>query len=111
QGRLLLGAGWLLLLALVPMAVMIVPTLLILGQLSLWYQQRPLRVGEEAIVTMKLNGEANTPLPDVSLQPTNAVETTVGPVRVPSQREVCWNIKANESGTHRLVFQVGEQSV
>ena len=38
QGRLLLGAGWLLVLALVPMAVMIVPVTLILGQLSLWYQ-------------------------------------------------------------------------
>jgi uncharacterized membrane protein (DUF106 family) len=119
QGRLLLDAAWLLLYALVPMAVMFVPALLILGQLSLWYQQRPLGVGKEAIVTMKLNGDANTSLPEVSLQPTSAVEITVPSavhhsrdgVRMPSKREVWWKIKANENGTHRLVFQVGDQTV
>src|SRR5262249_52974496 len=44
QGGLLLGAGRLFVLALVPTVVMVVPVALILGQLSLWYQQRPLRV-------------------------------------------------------------------
>jgi len=36
------------------MLVMIVPMSLLLGQLSLWYQSRPLRVGEEAVVTCSL---------------------------------------------------------
>jgi hypothetical protein len=111
QGRLLLGAGRLLVLALVPTVVMAVPVALLLGQLSLWYQQRPLRVGEEAVVTVKLAGDAGAPFPDVSLRPTDAAETTVGPVRVFSKREVCWNIKARESGYHRLAFQVGGQAV
>ena len=111
QGRLLLGAGRLFLLALVPIAVMIVPVTLILGQLSLWYQQRPLAAGEEAVVTVKLNGDAGTPFPEVGLRPEDAVETLVGPVRVMSKREVCWNIRARESGSHRLVFHVGEQTV
>ena len=48
--------------------------------------------------------------PAVSLQPTDAVEVTVGPVRVQSQREVCWNVKARERGSHRLVFQVGDRT-
>jgi hypothetical protein len=109
QGRLLLGAGRLFVLALLPTAVMALPVTLILGQLSLWYQQRPLRVGEEAVVTLALNGDASTPLPEVSLRPTDAAETTVGPVRVFSKREVCWNIRARESGYHRLAFQVGDR--
>jgi hypothetical protein len=113
QGRILLGAQRLFLLALVPMAVMTVPVILLLGQLSLWYQQRPLHVGEEAIVTLKLNGNADAPFPEVSLapQPTGAVETRLGPVRVLSRREICWNIKAHESGHHRLTFQVGGQTI
>jgi hypothetical protein len=111
QGRLMMGAGRLLVLALVPTAVMIVPVTLALGQLSLWYQQRPLRVGEEAVVTLALNGDADAPFPEVTLRPTDAVETTVGPVRVLSKREVCWNIKARESGTHRLAFQVDGRTV
>jgi hypothetical protein len=106
----LLGAARLFLFALVPMAVMAVPVTLVLGQLSLWYQQRPLRSQEEAIVTLKLNGEAGDSFPRVSLEPTDAVETVLGPVRVFSKREVLWNIRAREKGYHRLVFQVGDQT-
>jgi hypothetical protein len=111
QGRILWGAVRLLVLALVPMAVMTVPVLLILGQMSLWYQQRPLGVGEDAVVTLKLNGADADPFPEVSFRPTDAVKITVGPVRVPSKQEVCWNIKACENGYHRLVFQVGDLAV
>jgi uncharacterized membrane protein (DUF106 family) len=111
QGRILWGAVRLLVLALVPMAIMSVPVLLNLGQLSLWYQQRPLRVGEDAVVTLTLHRAADAPLPEVSLRPTDSVEITVGPVRVPSKREVCWNIKACENGYHRLVFQMGDLAI
>jgi hypothetical protein len=111
QARLLIDAVWLLFLALVPTAVMVLPAILCLGQLSLWYQQRPLRVGEEAVVTMKLNGDADALFHQVSLRPTNAVETSIGPVHVLSKQEICWKIKARESGYHHLVFQVGDQTI
>lgn len=111
QGRILLGAWRLLVLSVVPMLVMIVPVCLLLGQLALWYQSRPLGVGEEAVMTLKLNGEADSPWPEVRLEPTAAMEVTVGPVRVLSQREVCWNVRALESGYHRLAIQVGGRAV
>lgn len=140
QGRVLWGALRLFVLGLVPMAVMAGPVMLILGQLSLWYQQRPLRVGEEAVVTLELNangdsaaseiglgpsdspGVAGSPNPatvpteglqsssDVVLRPSDCIVTTVGPVRVPSERQVCWNIQARSPGRHRLVFQLGDQT-
>jgi uncharacterized membrane protein (DUF106 family) len=109
QGSILYSAGRLMLLAIVPMLVMVVPVLLILGQLSLWYQSRPLRVDEDAVVTLKLlSGDAARP--DVRLEPNDAVEVLVGPVFVPSDREVCWKIKARQPGDHRLVFQVGNET-
>jgi hypothetical protein len=111
QGRLLLNAGWLLVLGLLPTAVMFVPVTLALVQLGLWYQQRPLKVGEETLVTVKLNGDAEALLPEVKLEPTRAVKTTVGPVRVFSAREVCWTVKARKKGYHRLVFRVGDRTV
>jgi hypothetical protein len=110
QGRILVSAFRLLVLAVVPMLVMTVPVLLILGQLGLWYQARPLRAGEEAVVTLRLNGNRESSWPDVRLEPADAVETTIGPVRVWSKREICWSIKARASGYHRLVFEVGEQT-
>jgi hypothetical protein len=111
QGRILLGAARLLVLAVVPMLVMLVPVCLILGQISLWYQARPLRVGEEAVLTVTLNGDAESAWPEVYLQPTNAAEVTLGPVKVLSKRELCWNLKVREDGYHRLAFQVNGQTV
>jgi hypothetical protein len=111
QGRILRGAWWLLVFALIPMLVMVVPVLLILGQLALWYQARPLHVGEEAVITLKLNGAVGAPWPKVRLEPTEAFQILIGPVRIQSQREMCWNIKARENGAHRLTFQVAGQTI
>lgn len=111
QGHLLVGAGRLFILVLVPAVVLILPVTLILGQLSLWYQHRPLTVGEEAVVTLKLTGIAGASLPEVQFVPTQGVEPTVGPVKLLSKREVCWNIKARANGYHRLAFQLGEETI
>jgi hypothetical protein len=106
QGRILAGAARLFGLALVPILVMIVPVTLLLGQLALWYQHRPLRVGEQAVVTMKLSGAAGAPWPEVQLRRASSFDVAVGPVRVQSQREICWSLAARENGLARLAFQV-----
>jgi hypothetical protein len=106
------GAGRMLLLALVPLLVMLVPVCLIWGQLSLLYEARPLRVGEEAVITMKLNGEGDpSSRPAVALDPADAAEVTVGPVWILSKNEMCWSIKALRGGLHQLVFQVEGETV
>jgi hypothetical protein len=109
QGGILVSAIRLAVFSVVPMLVMAVPVLLILGQLALWYQARPLQVGEDAVLTLKLNGNPDSSWPAVRLEPTDAIETMIGPVQVRSKREICWNIQARANGYHRLVFQVGEQ--
>ncbi len=111
QAAMLRGAGQLFVLAIVPMLVMIVPALLILGQLALWYQHRPLRVGEETVLAMKLNDLDGDPMPSVALEPTSAAEVVTGPVRIPSKREVVWVIKAAENGSTPLNFIVSGQKV
>ncbi len=108
-GGVLLGAMRLLVLAIVPILVMLVPMTLLLGQLSLWFQARPLRVGEDTVITLKLNDASDWPA--ARLQPGNGFEDTHGPVRVLSQREICWNIRAQKDGYQNLVFQVGDQTI
>lgn len=109
QGRILLAACRLMTLALVPMLVMVVPVLLILGQLSLWYQARPLRVGEDALVTVAVDERAAAALNDLRLQSADGAEVAIGPVRLPSKHEVVWSIRAKQPGVHRLAFALGEQ--
>jgi hypothetical protein len=111
QGRILVGAFRLFLLAVVPMLVMAVPVTLLLGQLVLWYQARPLRVGEDAVIALKLSGATATAWPFVALHRTDAVWVEAGPVHILSQRTICWRVKARQNGCHRLVFDVGGQTI
>lgn len=107
QARLLLGAASLLMLSIVPMLVMIVPTCLILSQLALWYQARPLEKGEQAIVTFHASNKT-TKLEWVQLLESPSFEITKGPVHVSSKQMTCWEIKATEHGQHEMQFTLGE---
>lgn len=108
QGGVMLGAARLFLLSIVPMLVMAVPVILLMSQLALWYQSRPLRVGEETVLAVQLSGDADAAWPDVRLDPNVAVDVTVGPVRAQSQRTVYWNVVARRPGSQRLVFHAGD---
>lgn len=106
QWRILTGACQSILMALVPIACMIIPVTLLVGQLSLWWQVRPLHVDEEAVVTLNLSGSAKSAWPEVELQPSSAIESTLGPVQMRSKRALCWSLKAHEPGHYQLVFSV-----
>jgi len=94
-----------------PMAVMIVPVLLILAQMGLWYQAKPLSVGQESIVTIQLNNDKDSPMPDVSLQTGDAFTVVTGPVRVLSKGEVVFKIKPEENGLHKIILTAGNETV
>lgn len=111
QGQVFKGAMLLLFYAIVPMLVMIIPVSLLLGQLGLWYQSRPLLANEEAVITMKLNESDSFQLPKVSMVSMPEVKVTVGPVRVLSKCEIYWKIRAQENGYHNIVFNVDKQLV
>ena len=111
QARLIAGAGRMFLLSLVPMLAMALPVTLLLGQLALWYQARPLLVGEAAVLTLALAGDAHDPWPDVRLRPGAEVRVEVGPVRVRSKREVCWTLRGRSAGLHRLRFDIDGRTV
>ena len=112
QLAIVIGALKMMVLSLVPIACMIIPITLLLGQLSLWWQSRPLHPGEEAVVTLTLaEGDERARWPKIHLEPSDAAETILGPVRIRSQRAICWNLRAMTSGVHDLVFRVDEDPV
>jgi uncharacterized membrane protein (DUF106 family) len=110
QSAILLAAGRLLLLALAPMLVMLIPMCLALGQLALWYQARPLQVGEETVVTVQLSGEEEDEMPEVSLDPGRNAQIVLGPVRAVSRRMVCFTIRASEPGYDSLSIRAGNET-
>ncbi len=111
EARVFKGALLLFFHAIPPMLVMIFPVSLLLAQMSLWYQSRPLLPGEIAVMTVKLNGNVAGRWPTVNIAPTPVAEVTIGPVRVFSRRQICWEIKALENGKHRITLNVNRHQI
>jgi hypothetical protein len=116
EARVFKGALLLLFHAIIPMLLMIIPISLLLAQMSLWYQSRPLLPEEIAVMTVKLmtvklNGNVRGRWPTVNVEPTPAAEVTTGPVRVFSRREICWEIKALENGNHCITLHVNGHQI
>jgi len=111
QWRIITGAVKLMLLSLLPISVMAIPMTLLLGQLSLWWEARPVRIGEDVVVTLSLNGTARSEWPKVELASTPGFNVTSGPLRIRSRREVCWELQARTAGGHPMVFEVDGQKI
>lgn len=111
QGQIFKGAGGLLFHAIRPMLVMLVPICLILAQMGLWYQARPLLPGEEALVIMQLNGNIDSAWPDVSIASMPAADVTIDQTRAFSERQIYWKIKARENGLNNIVFEVDSRQI
>lgn len=94
-----------------PLLVMTVPFCLVMSQMGIWYQARPLEPGEEAVVTMQLGGDINSEWPEVSIVSDPAFEITIEKVKVFSKRKIFWKIKALEEGLGDLVFEVGPDKI
>jgi hypothetical protein len=109
QFGLLRSAGKLLALSLVPMLVMLVPMCVLLGQLALWFQARPLAVGEDAVVTVHVAEGSDEFWQDIHLLPPDSATVLAGPVRVPTKNLICWKIQPVMPGQHQLEFAVGDQ--
>jgi uncharacterized membrane protein (DUF106 family) len=93
--------------ALKPMLVMIVPVMLILIQLNLWFGSRSLQVGEAALIKVKI-AEGDDPLKtDVRLEAPPGISIETPPLRIEEEREVDWRVRARTEGIHDLLIHSG----
>jgi len=110
QGRILGQTAVYLRHAFVPMLIMIVPVVLILTQLNLWFAFRPLETGEGAVLTVQLRDPAGG-AGRVALEAPAGIRVETPPVRATSVGQVSWRIRAQEPGRHRLAIRVGGETV
>jgi hypothetical protein len=90
-----------------PLAVMIVPLVLILAQINLWFDRAPLRPGEETLVKAGLEASADPVTLDVALETPPCLEVTAPAVRIPDEHEVVWRVKALTPGSGKLLLRTG----
>ncbi len=93
-------------LSLRPVLVMIVPLVLALFQMDLWFGHEPLKPGESAMVKVRLK-DGRTPSRarvDLRIPPGIVLETP--PLRIDLGGEVDWRIRALEPGSRDLTVEV-----
>ena len=92
--------------SLVPMLVMVLPVSRFLGRLGLWYQLRPLAKGETAVVMVQFADFVEDTMPEIVLDKSDATVVDIGPVHVPSKRQIYWQIRTQKEGYHQLTLRV-----
>lgn len=95
-------------LALVPLLIMLVPVLLIMTQLQLRFDVRPLEVGEPVLVKALVR-EASTLDGTITLEVPEGVTVETPPVKIRSTREIVWRLRVDRPGDHALVVRTGEE--
>ncbi len=96
---------------LVPMAVMMVPFVLIVAQLQFHYGFDGLHPGDRAVLTARWSQPLAFGAERVELEaPAGVAVETPGVVARP-RREISWRLRALERGEHRLVLEVGGQRI
>lgn len=96
---------------LAPMAVMLVPMLVILAQLVAWYGYEPLPAGSVRLLKLQLDRDhSSVPATAVTLQLPPGVVLEAPPVRT-ARGEIAWRLRAETSGDHELVLRAGDETV
>lgn len=96
-----------------PMLVMIVPILLILIQLNLWFGAQALSPGQTALVKMKLDESRSPAALDISARPSAGLTIDAPPLRIEDDHEIDWRLRVldAEGVDSRLTFVLGERSI
>ncbi len=94
-----------------PMLVIILPLVLVLLQLDLWFGYEPLKPGESAIVRVWLRQEYHPSRMSIALIPPGGVEPETPPLRIDAEKEVDWRVRAIRSGVQEIGIRVGDEIV
>lgn len=97
--------------ALLPMAVMIVPFILMLVQIESRFAYRGLEPGEEALLTVRLDGDQPVSQIPVELRVPAGLERSTPALRIDETGEVVWRLRALEAGLHDLGIAIVDEEV
>jgi uncharacterized membrane protein (DUF106 family) len=112
QRQIIWQAGRLLGLSVRPMLIMLVPVVLIMVQIGLRYEHRPIAAGETMRVQVRLKPGAKVDgLADELRLPGGVTMDPRDPCRVQPLGTIDWRITANEPGDYALVFGLAPDTV
>lgn len=98
--------------SLIPMAIIMVPVITILTQLNLHYAARPLEVGEQTLVKVKLNDkDLLSRNPEITLNAGDGLVVETQGIRIPETGEIAWRVRGATPGKYDMEVGIGDEKV
>lgn len=94
-----------------PMLVMIIPLILIIIQLNLWFAHRPFSPGEKTLLKVKLEKNYNPLQVNLTVKPSSGVIIDSPPVRIKEESEIDWRVLIQEKGVHELFININGKQI
>lgn len=110
QVKLLRSTAWRLLHSVPPMLIMLVPLLLVLTQLAMRYEFRPLLPNEPTVVAMHIKPDAWKASRDVALQQVDGVEVETNALRDEKNSTIYWRVRAVGEESSTLSWKIGDET-
>ena len=93
-----------------PMLFMIIPLILIILQLDLWFGHNPLPPKKPAIVKLTLKPETSPLKTSIKLITPPEIKLETPPLRIPEEKQINWRIRPLKKGRFILKFQASDDS-
>ncbi|MFN0137190.1 MAG: hypothetical protein ACKVS9_13860 [Phycisphaerae bacterium] len=110
QGSLIWASIKRLLLSIPPLLFMFIPFTLVATQLAMWYEFRPLIVGENATLEVRTRPEDFDKVAAIAPQVPTGVEL-VGPVRSIANSAIYWDVRPTATTLGELVWDIDGQRI
>lgn len=94
-----------------PMLIMIIPLILIIVHLNIWFGYQSLSQGEIALLKVKLEEGSNPLNLDIRLESSPAIKIETLPLRIEEEREIDWRLRAEKKGVHDLIIVLNGRSL
>ena len=94
-----------------PLAIIIVPVLLIMVQLNLRYGHEPFEPGDTTLLKVALTEEYPVLDNPVRLEVPDGISVVTPPLRIPEKNEVDWRLRIDEPGDYTISIVSGEDTI
>lgn len=94
-----------------PVLVMIIPLILILIQLNLWFGYNSLTPGQKALLKAELEMDQSLLDTEFKIETSSGLVVETLPLRIEDKEEVSWRLRAEETGIHELALTVNGQKI
>ena len=94
-----------------PIAVTLIPALLVLIQISCWYEYRPFAVGDPILVQVDFSDDFPVMSEEVQFVPSEGLEVEIESLRIPALNQLNWRLLAEADGFHWIDVKSDTKSI